>query len=90
MEIKSVDQFTKALDYGPYAWPGGYPLYFICSDGEALSFSAAKENKDLIIDSIKSQSNDGWRVTAIDINWEDANLICAHTGDRIPSAYAEE
>lgn len=27
-----------------YAWPGGYPLYLITQDGEALSIDAARDN----------------------------------------------
>ena len=27
-----------------YAWPGGYPLYFVTSDGAALSFEAVLAN----------------------------------------------
>ena len=74
----------------PYAWPGGYPRFFITSDGSALSFHAAHAEKDQIIDSIDSNSNDGWRIVACDINWEDAALFCDHSGKRIESAYAED
>ena len=82
-------QFKDALRNGPFAWPGGYPLYFITSDGAALSFDAAKDNARLIISSIRGNLRDGWQVVAVDVNWEDSNLICDHTGNRIESAYAE-
>lgn len=85
----TVDQFNKELE-SPYAWPGGYPRYFIMSDGDALSFKAAKENADLIREAIASNSNNGWRVVAVDINWEDHWLTCAHTGELIESAYGED
>ena len=81
--------FGRALKVGPYAWPGGYPLYFITSDGEALSFDAAKENARQICAAIREKSDDGWRVLTCDVNWEDSELTCVHTGKRIESAYAD-
>ena len=80
----------EALRSGPFAWPGCYPLYFITSDGAALSFDAVRENLRSVIWSIRHGVNDGWRVVGCDVNWEDASLYCDHTGARIPSAYAEE
>ena len=49
MTIKTLSDFRAAMRNGPYAWPGGYPLYFITSDGAALSFDAVKENLRLVI-----------------------------------------
>ena len=89
MNITNSKEMVKALKEGPYAWPGGYPLFFITSDGAALSFDAVKENLVSIFDSIKTETNDGWRIVGVDINWEDADLCCDHTGNRIESAYAE-
>lgn len=95
MDIKTVFDFNKALDLGPYAWPGGYPLYFITADGAALSWQAAIDEQTLIRDSIitykyPAYNSDGWRVIAIDINYEDTELYCDHTGVKIESAYGED
>lgn len=90
MIIKTVFDFNKALNHGPYAWPGGYPCFFITSDGGALSFDAAQIEAGLIRDAIIS--NDTWsglRVCGMQVNWEDADLICDHTGQIIQSAYGE-
>lgn len=89
MLIKNIDDFNKALADGPYAWPGGYPFYFITSDGGALSFEAAKAERRQIVESIARGLDDGWRIVARDVNWEDGDLTCDHTGERIESAYAE-
>lgn len=86
--IPHVFAFNKALADGPYAWPGGYPLYFITNDGAALSFKAAQENAEQIRDSIINKTNDGWQVCAIETNWEDPDLTCDHTGEPIESAYS--
>lgn len=91
MKINRVDQFNLALSIGPWAWPGGYPYYFLCSDGEALSFKAAQENAGLIRDAIiANDGSGGWRVLGMDINWEDNDLYCSHTNNKIESAYGEE
>jgi hypothetical protein len=83
----TVEKFNADLE-NPYAWPGGYPRFFVTQDGEALSFKAAQENKRLIETAIKENSNDGWCVVGCDINWEDPDLYCCHTGRPIESAYA--
>ena len=90
MNINSISDFRKAIRNGAYAWPGGYPLYFVTSDGAALSFSAARYNRRAILEAIATKASDGWRVVGIDTNWENPDLRCDDTGERIPSAYAED
>lgn len=89
MLIKTVSDFRAAYRNGPYAWPGGYPLYFVTEDGAALSFKAVRDNLREIIAAIHTNSRDGWRVIGCDINWEDGDLYCDHSGARIESAYGE-
>ena len=86
--VYTISDFRRDIRT-PYAWPGGYPRFFLCSDGGALSFEAAKSNRRLILESIRDEDNSGWRIVACDINWEDIELFCDHTGKRIESAYAE-
>ncbi len=88
MLIKTVADFYTALIHGPYAWPGGYPVYFVTSTGDALSYAAALANPLNVIDDIQSGFG-GWRIVGTDINWEDADLICSHTYLPIESAYAD-
>lgn len=85
--IKTVAQIKAALREGKYTSLGCYPCYFITSDGGALSFEAVQQNFKSIIDSVKNQINDGWRVVGLDINYEDAELICDHSGKPIECAY---
>lgn len=89
MNIHSISDFRKAIRLGPYAWPGGYPSYFVMDDGEALSFEAARECRREIIRALRDRDNSGWRPVAVDINWDDTELRCAHTGERIEAAYGE-
>lgn len=75
----------------PYAWPGGYPKYILMADGEALSVEAARENWRRIAGATIGRQNDGgWQAAGVDVNWEDVDLVCAHTGDKIESAYGED
>ena len=90
MQINSISDFRAAIRNGQYAWPGGYPCYFITSDGAALSFDAARKERRNILESIATRSNDGWRVVGLDINWEDTELYCDHTNNKIQSAYGED
>ena len=86
----TTKELKTQLRSGEYAWPGGYPLFFIADDGESLSFEAVRDNLRSVIHSMRHGVNDGWRVVGCDVNWEDASLYCDHTGKRIGSAYAEE
>ena len=90
MLINSTIDFRQAVRHGPYAWPGGYPIYFVAHDGESFCFSCAKSEARWITDSINNKDDDGWRVIGADINWEDSNLCCAHCNDKIESAYADD
>jgi len=90
MKTYTTQDLKKQLRAGEFAWPGGYPLYFVTDDGAALSFDAVRENIRSVLWSMRHGVNDGWRVIGCDVNWEDPSLYCDHTGVRIPSAYAEE
>lgn len=91
MKIKTACDFRRAFRSGPYAWPGGYPLFFITADGAALSFEAAQECRHEILQAIgHDDARSGWRIVAVEINYEDGELTCAHTGKPIPSAYGPD
>ena len=90
MRITSVSDFRRAMRNGPYAWPGGYPCYFIMSDGSAVSFEAIRRNIRSVLEALTDKQYrkwSGWLPIAIDINWEDSTLLCDVTGERIQAAY---
>ena len=86
----NTSELKQILRSGKYTFPGCYPLFFITYDGAALSFEAVRENLRSVIWSIKNKVDDGWRVIGVDVNYEDSELYCEHTGERIESAYSEE
>jgi hypothetical protein len=88
--IESVADLKATLRNGLYVWPGGYPLYFLCSDNEAMSFDSVKENLRLVMRAIRDKDNSGWRVIGCAINCEDNDLYCVHSGEKIESAYGED
>jgi hypothetical protein len=91
VEINDTKVLRAILRAGPYAWPGGYPLYFITSDGGVLSFDAVRKEYRRVSHEVRHPSrHDQFRVMAVEINYEDPGLICDHTNERIPSAYAED
>ena len=93
MSTYTVKQFDDALKNGPYAWPGGYPLFFLLADNSTLGFQAAIDNAPAIREALTPVGdgfdNSGWQVIACCINWEDDFMVCCHDGDPIPSAYGE-
>lgn len=89
MRIENTKDLKAALRNGEYAWPGGYPLFFITDDGATLSFDAVRSEYRQVLSAVKHQSQDGWQVIGVDVNWEDADLYCDHTGKQIESAYGE-
>jgi hypothetical protein len=87
----TLQQIKTALRAGPYAWPGGYPTYFVTADGAALSHDAVREQwPEIVGAAFSGDRRGGWYVAGHAINWEDGDLTCDHTGERIPSAYADE
>ncbi len=86
----TVSDFRRDMRNGPYAWPGGYPLYFVMSDGAAMNFAAARENCRQVLEAIRDQDSSGWRIMGVQVNWEDTELVCCHCGEPIPSAYGND
>jgi len=80
--IESANDFKATLRAGEYAWPGGYRMGFVTSDGGFLCFKCARENAREIINAIKYDWcwSDGWKVTNTDIIYdgEDIDIYCSH------------
>ena len=85
----TLREIKVALRAGKYAWPGGYPLYFIATNGDPLSFEAVRKGWRHVCEAHIKDGPACWDVSAIDINYEDGDLRCAETGERIESAYAD-
>lgn len=73
-----------------YAWPGGYPLFLVMSDGGALCMDCVTKEAHNIFDSTAKQIQDGWQAAGIEVNWDDCDLTCCHCNKPIKSAYGED
>lgn len=74
--------------FDKYAWPGGYPIYYLMADSGILCADCANKETKLIAQA--DDTNDKqWQIEGRDINWEDPNMFCDHCSKRIESAYAE-
>lgn len=69
----------------PFAWPGGYPIYTVMSDGELLCPECARENYRLIVQDTKDSSG-CWEVVGSMVLWE-AIDYCAHCHKKLEAAY---
>lgn len=89
--MMKLAKVKEVLRSGPYAWPGGYPMFFITTDGAALSFKTVRANWREVVDAhLRRDQWSGWALDGFDVNWEDPALFDDHTGERIESAYADE
>ncbi len=69
-----------------WAWPGGYPIYYLCDDGGVLCSKCANNNIKLTSDPGAERD---WKITAADVNYEDAYLVCDHCGSACGEPDAE-
>ena len=88
--IETTQQLKEAIRRGAYAWPGGYPLALLTSDGGTLHIKCGRENYREVYQATRDHDDSGWRVTAVFPNWEDGELRCDHCNERIESAYADD
>ena len=90
-EITHPREVLAALRSGPYAWPGGYALYFTTTDGATLSFEAVRQELRQVLEAVRDQDRrGGWTVNGVESTGEtDARVVCDHTGE-VLSAGAED
>jgi hypothetical protein len=93
----TVHDLIRDLRGGKYTSVGFYPTFFLCADGETLSHEAVRENLWLVARATRDYAKgeryfDGeqWAIVGFDINWEDREMICAHTGKPIECAYPSD
>ena len=88
--IRTTHELKAALRAGATTDLGGYPLYFVTREGEALSFAAVGANLRDALAATRGGWCSQWNICGVEINWEDTQLECAHSNEPIPSAYGAE
>jgi hypothetical protein len=92
----TVRDLVQSVREGAYTSIGCYPKYYVTADGGTLSPKAVRDNFMQVARATRDASNGlawadrQWAVIGCGINWEDPALLCDDTGERIPSAYAED
>ena len=62
-----------------FAWPGGYPLFYLDSENAVLCPACANRGHEYSTD-----------LVAVDVHWEGEPLVCENCNAEIPAAYADE
>ncbi len=89
-----VSKLSKNDDgkFPAFAWPGGYPIFYLTEDCAILcpdcangqNGSDAYEERENVDD-----RDPQWHLVAQDVHWEGADLTCEHCGKAIESAYGD-
>lgn len=88
MKNKAIEAVKRAIRE-PFAWPGGYPVYVVLSDGSLLCRECARAEFHQIVRETKTANRDGgWRAIGAEILYEGAEH-CGHCGEPLQSAYGE-
>ena len=69
-----------------FSWVGSYPIYYYTKTGRVLSPAFV----DCHLMSCRDESYPELYVVGHEVNWENPELYCDETGERIESAYAED
>jgi hypothetical protein len=89
-DIQNASQLKATLRNGEFAWPGGYQMYLITNDGQAMCFKCAIKNFRLVVSDWLSNCDTGWKIVGCEINYEDQDCICCNCNKQIPAAYSEK
>lgn len=78
----------KPLD--AYAWPGGYPLYYLTSDCSVLCPDCVNSEIDRVDAEMRDpERHNQFQVVAVDVHWEGEPMQCEHCNAEIESAYGD-
>ena len=75
-------ELASTIRAGKYAWPGGYEVFFITSDGGVICHSCTVAKYWNIADSVRRDIDDGWRIVGAEcsanIDNIDGEMYCDH------------
>lgn len=84
--FKREDYLLESGKLQAYAWPGGYPTFYLTADCGVLCPACA----NLPECEFYYGSNEQRTIVAAGINWEDENMYCDNCNMGIESAYGED
>lgn len=71
--------------YPAWAWPGGYPIFYLAADSGVLCPDCA--NNENGSEAHPENDDPAWKLIGCDIHWEGDPLVCDHCCTDIESAY---
>ena len=77
-DLNNPVHMARYIARNQYAWPGGYELCGVTSDGALLCSNCVKEEYVTIHHSTKHAYNDGWQIVAIISEAELESVNCSH------------
>ena len=72
-----------------YAWPGGYPIFYIAADNGTICPECANGEDGSECQNPDCQDDKQWALVVYGVNYEDDCLYCDHCNRHIESAYGE-
>ena len=84
-----IEEAIKEGKFPSFAWPGGYPLFYITRDNRALCPECCNKEFELIKEAIEGKDDPQWEIVAVEINYQDNMLYCDHCSQQIEPAYEE-
>jgi len=87
MKINNLETLKMVLRNGPYAWPGGYPLYLVDIEGDCYHIDCVRGMYRSVVNDTKHGS--GFVMTNVEVNWENTAMWCYECHEIIDSAYGE-
>ena len=83
-DVENNSHAIRAAIRQKFAWPGGYALFGICSDGGVLCADCMRREYRQVAHSVRHKVNDGWQVCLIDCAANvDTRTDCDHCGKNI-------
>lgn len=79
----------KELVRHPYAFPGGYQLFALTSDGELMCVNCVKKNFKLCLRATKANDRYSWCIDTITIVWEGPNVFCCNCNKEFETEYGD-
>jgi len=87
---KKIDELLSdnSGEFPAYAWPGGYPMYYVTADNGVLCPRCANANLELTTAKRDSDDYDRqWAIVDYDANYENFFCQCDECNEYIDPAY---
>jgi hypothetical protein len=91
MNITNTQELRASVRM-PFAWPGGYPIYIVLSDGGMLCHACSRTEYREMSQALRDPAlrHSGWCPVAAEVLWEEGEEgpePCAHCGKELEAAY---